>query len=250
MDPIVENKSSTNPSTQNMRKIVCVSKIGSDHTFANKNNQDFAFSLMNMKVVLDGCGSGKHSEVGVRIFSQLFSRKAKEYFDRGETVGEAEFVNIVNGVFVRMLELCSDTAFLFQNYCFTILAYFELDEEFVVYSCGDGYIITEDFEGNISFEKLDDGEYPCYYCYNFVDKSALTAYQEGVTFKVTRFSKSNYANVGVATDGLRFSENLFAAEWNKLLKFLHEGKGAQIEKLVNRNNLQTGLFHDDISICF
>ena len=83
-----------------------------------------------------------------------------------------------------------------------------------------------------------------------MDKSALTAYQEGVNFKVFRFSKSNYANVGVATDGLRFSENLFAAEWNKLLKFLQEGKGSRIEKLVNRNNLQTGLFHDDISICF
>lgn len=232
------------------RKTIRVCKMGSYHNFANMNNHDFAFNLLNMKIVTDGCGSGKHSEVGTRIFGQLFARKSKEYFDKGESICEENFIEIVNSIFEKMLELCSDTSFIFQNYCFTILVCFELEDEFVVYSCGDGYIIKENEEG-IIFDKLDDGEYPCYYIYNFItDKSALKEYKEGVRFKVTRFSKSEYSNVGVASDGLRYSENLLDDEKFKLMKFLHEGKGPQIEVLINRNNLRNEMFHDDISICF
>ena len=233
------------------RKIVVVSKMGSDHNFANMNNHDYAFNLLNMKVVLDGCGSGKHSEVGTRVFAQLFARKAKEYVEKGESINCDNFVEVVDSVFKKMLELCADTSFIFQNFCFTILVCFELEDEFVVYSCGDGFIIKENEEG-ISFEELDDGEYPAYYIYNFIEnKDALKEYKEGVSFKVAHFSKSEYNNVGVATDGLRFFENLLEVEKNKMMRFLHDGIGPGIEKLINRNNIQrNGMFHDDISICF
>lgn len=235
---------------QHKRNIIRVCKMGSDHNFANMNNHDFAFNLLNMKVVMDGCGSGKHSEVGTRLFGQLFARKAKEYLDKGEYICEENFIEVVDSIFKKMLNLCSDTSFIFQNYCFTILVCFELEEEFVVYSCGDGYIIKENDEG-ITFDSLDDGEYPCYYIYNFItDKSALIEYREGVSFKVTRFDKHSYFNVGVASDGLRYFQNLLDVEKAKLLKFLHEGKGPQIEVLINRNNRKNEMFHDDISICF
>lgn len=232
------------------RNIVCVCKMGSEHARTNMNNHDFAFRLLNMKVVMDGCGSGKHSEVGTKVFGQLFARRVKEYVDKGETIGEENILEVVNSVFERMLGFCNDTTFIFQNYCFTILICLELEDEFVVYSCGDGYIIKENKDG-IIFEQLDDGEYPCYYVYNFIeDKSVLMEYQEGVNFKITRFKKNKYFNVGVASDGLRFWEKLYDAEKNKLKKFLHEGKGAQIDILINRNNRRNEIFHDDISICF
>ena len=155
------------PKEQPRKKAICVCKMGSDHNFANMNNHDFAFNLLNMKIVMDGCGSGKHSEVGTRLFGQLFARKAKEYFDKGESICEENFIEVVNSIFEKMLELCNDISFIFQNYCFTILVCFETEDEFVVYSCGDGYIIMENEEG-ISFDRLDDGEYPCYYIYNFI----------------------------------------------------------------------------------
>lgn len=248
---VVVEKEETSACTEvPKRKTIKVCKIGSDHIFGNKNNHDFAFSLLNMKVVMDGCGSGKHSEVGTRLFGQLFSRKVKEYFDKGESICEENFIEIVNSIFEKMLALCDDTSFLFQNYCFTILVCFEFDDEFVVYSCGDGYIIKENNEG-ITFDKLDDGEYPCYYIYNFIeDKTALKEYKEGVEFKISRYSKDEYFNVGVASDGLRYAENLLDVEKAKLMKFLHEGKGPQIEVLINRNNRKNEMFHDDISICF
>ena len=235
---------------QPKRKIIRVCKMGSDHNFANMNNHDFAFNLLNMKIVLDGCGSGKHSEVGTRLFGQFFARKAKEYFDKGESICEENFILVVNSIFEKMLELCNDISFIFQNYCFTILVCFETEDEFVVYSCGDGYIIKENEEG-ISFDKLDDGEYPCYYIYNYItDKSALVEYKDGVSFKVARFAKTDYFNVGVASDGLRYAKKLLDVEKNKLMRYLHEGKGPQIEVLINRNNRINELFHDDISICF
>lgn len=242
------NSIHTELKSERVRKIVKVCKMGSDHNFANINNHDFAFNLLNMKVVTDGCGSGKHSEVGTRIFGQLFARKVKENYDNGETIDESNFISVVDGIFKQMLNLCSDNSFIFENYCFTILVCFELENEFVVYSCGDGYIIKENSNG-IEFEQLDDGEYPCYYVYNFIeDKSCLVEYKDGVTFKITRFNKEEYQNVGVATDGLRFYENLDDdIEKRKLIDFLHEGKGPQIEKLINRNTIK---FHDDISICF
>ena len=139
------------------RKIVCVSKIGSDHIFANMNNHDFAFKIPKIKAVMDGCGSGSHSEIGTKLFGQLFVRKAKELYDSGEYITEENFVEVVDQLFEKMLFLCDDKNFIFDNYCFTILVCFETDDEFVVYSSGDGYIIKETKDG-ISFEELDDGE--------------------------------------------------------------------------------------------
>ena len=232
------------------RNIVKVCKIGSDHIFGNKNNHDFMFSLLNMKIVLDGCGSGNHSEIGCRLFAQLFARKVKEFYDNGIEVNETNFIDIVNNVFYKMLAVCDDASFILNNYCFTILMCFEFENEFLVYSCGDGYIIKEK-EESITFDKLDDGEYPQYYVYNFItDKSILKEYKDGVSFKVTRFNKEEYTTVGVATDGLRYTENLLEVDKAKFMRFLKEGKGPQIEKLINRNNNENDLFHDDISICF
>ena len=70
-----EPKVASVPKEQPKRSTIRVCKMGSDHNFANMNNHDFAFNLLNMKIVMDGCGSGKHSEVGTRLFGQLFARR-------------------------------------------------------------------------------------------------------------------------------------------------------------------------------
>ena len=257
------------------RKTVKVSKVGVEHTRCNVNNQDFSFSFMNLKVITDGCGSGKHSEVGTRLFGQLFSREVVKFMECVKTknvarvkkyvvgkdmndlathiengeIPEEAFTGIVNAVLENMLYLCSDTAFIFENYCFTILACLEYEDEFVVYSCGDGYIITEDAAG-IAFEKLDDGEFPAYYIYNWINPEKLSDYKEGVDFKVSHYPKDKYINVGVASDGLRYFGDLYEPEQCKFLEMLSNGKTAQIEMLVNRNNQKRSIFQDDLSICF
>lgn len=241
------SKESTKPSEP--RTVVKVCKMGSEHMRKNVNNHDFVFSFLNLKAVTDGCGSGKHSEVGTRLFGQLFAREIKQHVS-DEKISEDAFLKTVNAVFEKMLSLCNDTNFIFENYCFTILVCLEFESEFVVYSCGDGYIIKESSNG-ISFERLDDGTFPAYYVYNWVDASALEEYKEGVAFKVSRFSKTEYSNVGVASDGLRFFDDLYEPEKTKFFDLLVKGKGGKIDMLINRNNnKRSGLFHDDISICF
>lgn len=257
------------------RKIVKVCKAGFEHNRCNVNNQDFVFSFMNLKAVSDGCGSGKHSEIGSQLFGQLFAREVSRFIDcvnkkntvqlfkyvkdgniqkfsehlsKGEIPEEA-FLGIVNVVFERMLSICSETAFVFENYCFTILVCLEYEEEFVVYSCGDGFIIKENSEG-IMFDKLDDGEYPAYYAYNWIEPASLRDFKEGVEFKVSRYSKADYINVGVASDGLRFFDELYEPEKYKFWDNLSMGKGPQIEMLITRNNKKDKTFKDDISICF
>ena len=252
------------------RKTVVVSRMGSDHIFGNINNQDFAFYLpVGVKFVADGCGSGKHSEVGSKLFGQLFAQKVMNLYAEGETLTEENFTAAVDDVFSILLTASMDPRFIFNNYCFTILCCVEHEDEFVVFSSGDGYIITED-ESGISYIKLDDGEYPAYYVYNFVeDKSKLAAYQSGVSFQIRSFPKDTFTNVGVASDGLRYVEELFDEEKFKLRRYLHEGKGPQIEMLINRNNREEKVkildeqgnqirsiitksqkLHDDISIVF
>ena len=243
VDPKTE---STKPSVEK-RKTIVLTKMGNDHVFSNMNNQDYSCYIPNIKLVVDGCGSGKHSEVGAQLFTQLFSGEVKQCIDTEKEVSINTLDDIVCSVFKRMLLVWDNIHFLTENYCFTILICFETEDEFIVANCGDGFIVTEDIQGNISFDKLDDGEYPMYYIYNFIDGKHLKEYKDGAYFTFTHFSKKEYANVGVASDGLRFFDRLLDVDKRNFLDFLHNGKKGQIEKLINRNKIK---FHDDISIVF
>lgn len=221
-------------------KQIIINKIGADHIFSDTNNQDFYISLPNAKIVLDGCGSCRFSEVGVRLFGQLL-------MGYKEVVNHETFEEIVGEIFTKLCAIDSSDNFLYDNLCFTILACFETEEEYVLLTCGDGYILAQS-ENVITPLKLDDGEFPKYYGYNYVkNKEILKEYKEGVRFEEIRFSKNVYTNVGVATDGFRFYEQLGTLESNKLFTFLSEGKKAQIGMLINRNSQ---IFKDDITICF
>lgn len=269
------------------RKVISFSHVGADHIFAGVNNQDYKLCGPNMKFVFDGCGSGSSSEVGSRLFVQLFMQEGAKLIEDGVAIGEENFEEIVKRVFEKMTCISKDPNFLFNNYCFTILACFETDTEYVVMSCGDGFIILDDGK-NISFQKLDDGEYPKYYIYNYIeDKALLNEYKDGVSFTVNRFSKATYQNVGVASDGLRFYSELSETDQGKFARALHIGNSGQIGRIVNLCNQDMTLllslyryyrklkteeerqnflkyapqlrdfenrskakFHDDITICF
>lgn len=230
-------------------KCITLCKQGSEHTFADTNNQDYAIKLPNLKMVLDGCGSCKFSEVGVKLFAQLFEKKYLDFINTNcsKELDESNFINVVDNVFAKLIGIYETDEFLSNNLCFTILVCIETDTDFLVFACGDGYILANNGE-EIEIIKLDDGEFPKYYAYNyFRDKELLMEYKDGVEFKVYHFSKSEYVNVGVATDGFRFYEKLNTIETNKLFTALKAGKRGQIGMLINRNSQ---IFKDDISICF
>lgn len=246
-----------------MAERIIVNKLGIDHYEEERNNQDFCISLPNLKIVLDGCGSERFSEIGTRLFAQLFVEKAKaigseelvgkaraveseELIGKSKIIGPEKFEENVKNTFEHLTRIFPSEEFYGPNLSFTILACFETEDEFIVYSCGDGFIITES-EEQINFIELCDGDCPKYYIYNYVSKERLQLYKEGVTFTINHFSKSEFKNVGVATDGLRFYKDLSIVETNKLNQALKDGKAGKIKVLINRNR---NLFKDDITICF
>jgi len=224
-------------------RALIVSKVGSDHLYVGKNKQDFAFAMPGIKVVLDGCGSTSFPEVGVTLFAQLLASYQLKY-----ELTEDNFVETVDKIFDKMINIVPlSDEFLINNLCFTILICFETDDEFTVLACGDGYILTQK-NGEIEIIELDDGEYPKYYAYNYVnDKNTLNTYAGGVGFTPYYFSKDAYDNVGVATDGFQYAENLDWSDKTNFFSMLSEGKSGKIAILINKN---ISIFKDDISICF
>lgn len=225
-------------------KTVVVNKIGCDHLACSKNNQDYFFVSDNLKMVFDGCSAGENSEVGSILFSSLFKEIEKE-----KQQDFNAFVENVDSVFKRLLSLSDDIKFIFNKYCFTIVAVFETETDFIVKYAGDGFIITQK-EDNIEYISLEDGcidGYPKYYIYNYIQPEYLLDYKEGIEIQTKVFSKDEYQNVGVATDGLQYVNKLNWQEQKNLKEFLLDKKTGKIKRLINRNNEH---LHDDITICF
>ena len=212
-----------------------INKIGQQHIDYGTNCQDYGFEKNGVKVVCDGCSEGKHSEVGAKAFCHLFQ------------YGEYTEEKPIDTIFEKLVEVFGQTSASIRDYlCFTILMVVESAEEFIVVYCGDGFIIEERNNGHIEIEELSDGEYPKYYAYNYVDKESLKYYKDGVQLQTKIFPKSEYKNIGVASDGIRFAiaqEDIF----EQFIGVLHGGKAAAVKRFINKN--QT-VFKDDTTIVF
>ncbi len=204
-----------------------INKIGYYHIEYGINCQDFGIELNNKKIVLDGCSQGLHSEVGVKLFAHLY----KNY-----TVQEA---------FCVLTELFSTPTDILNYLCFTILSVYENEDNFITSVCGDGYIIKQKLDNTIEFEKFDYEGSPPYYIYNYINSQYLKKYQDGVDFLIKSYSKKEYKNIGIATDGIEYILNSpFKEEFEK---YLIEQKAVAIKRLINRENKY---FKDDITIAF
>ncbi len=229
-----------------MKDVVIVNKIGCDHLDSSRNNQDYFFvsNSKKVKMVFDGCSGCKNSEVGAILFSNFFSEIKEEKRDNLEL-----FEENIELVFSRLLNLSDDVNFLLEHYCFTIIAVFETETEFVVKYIGDGYIITQKGD-DIEYIKLEDGQvngYPKYYIYNYIPAEFLIDYKDGIQIQTLNFPKAEYQNIGVSTDGLQYVDNLDWTEQNKLKQLLLSRKEGKIKMLINRNREH---LHDDFTLCF
>ncbi|MBO7560682.1 protein phosphatase 2C domain-containing protein [Candidatus Saccharibacteria bacterium] len=222
------------------RKPIVVSKIGADHSFQGINRQDFGTMFGNVKLSLDGCSSGKFSEIGVGLFAQALSKRSDITAANFDHVVYEEMRKLINGLRFNDMDL-------FNNFCFTILAVVETETDFVVFTCGDGYIFLVTTSNELDIIDIDDGynNYPPYFVYNFIKPENLSDYKNGVRFNVMTFSKAGYQNVGVASDGYRFIENLENADKERFKEAILEGKPGRIGQIINRN---AQVFKDDITI--
>lgn len=236
----VKKEATTQPKK---REPIAICKVGADHLAERRNNQDY-FVVMNdgkLKVVLDGCGSHNNSEVGAKLFSQILETK--------KGVTSENFKSVVDEIFLNLAVLLGTDEMILETLSFTILACFEEEEQYVVLTCGDGYIIADN--GNavelIDLDERHDNA-PDYYVCNCVSNPEILARnQEGVDFSKRVFDKKSYLNVGLATDGLRFIKKLSTTDRYKLMINLVEGNQAQVAALLNR---MSETFKDDITICY
>lgn len=214
-----------------------INKIGKEHLEYGINCQDYGYDSVDFKLVCDGCSEGLHSEVGVKLFCLQLSSWSHYSIDK----------IILNYCFEKIVDFIGHDPKRLKDYMsFTILSVTNCDNDFLVSYCGDGYIITEDYNGKIDFINLDNGEYPQYYVYNFIPKDMLKQYKNGVHFTVRTLKKEKYKHVGLASDGLRFilKEPELLDEFKILLR---EQKEAKLKRFINKHQ---SIFRDDITIVF
>lgn len=210
-----------------------ITSQGFAHYTKGINNQDFGIHSKKAAVVLDGCSAAKYAESGNRLFGQLFSRK--EDWDNLES-----FEHNVKSVFddiLRMVEAyypdqqSLEKDYIMNNLLFTIIACFDQDDKFVVKLFGDGYIITENAKGLVSYMRFAYGNCPPYYAYKYCHLENLNF--TNCNFKTFTFSKSEFKKIAVATDGfqpivlgnVRDFDNAFKANKNDVIKqLLQEGQ--------------------------
>ena len=207
-----------------------VVKMGKEHIDNGTNCQDFAIEKDNFKLIVDGCSSCQNSEIGAKLFCHLLP---KCNYDIRRTFG------VLRALYDTDKELK-------ENLLFTILMVREHENYFEVAVCGDGYIIKQKHDDTIEYQEFDYQNEPPYYAYNLIyDKTCLRKYHDGVNFRNFIFNKSEYKNIGVSSDGIRYILNgFYKDEFEKILK---TGKSLPMKLFINRN---IQYFKDDISICF
>ena len=180
-----------------------ITSQGFGHFTDGLNNQDFAMETSRMVMTLDGCSGAKYSEVGTRLFAQLFSKK--EECDSVE-----KFEDNVKSVFDDIIEMMKkyypesedlEVNFIMENLLFTIIACFETENEFIVKLFGDGYVFTKNVNDCVSYMKFSYGKYPPYFAYKYCN-SPETANFKDYGFKTFVFDKSKFSLVGIGTDGI------------------------------------------------
>lgn len=221
-----------------------ITSQGIGHYALNLNNQDFGLETSRMLLVLDGCSGAKYSEVGTRLFAQLFSRK--EEFDNLE-----KFEDNVKSTFEEILQMMEtyypkkedlENNFIMENLLFTIIACFKTEEGYVIKMFGDGYVITQNKRGLVSYAKFYYGDKPPYFAYKYC--SSLPQYK-AYEFKTFEYSKDKFPKVAIATDGVQPIAKGEVIGFGNLDNYIVEGKEPLLNLCIKQKRQNFG---DDVTI--
>lgn len=215
---------------------------GLRHYSENMNNQDFFVEKENMKLVLDGCSSAKFSELGTRLFCQLFlTNNECNNVDKFEENVEKTFEKLIEQLRVWYPEQENLEDFIFNNLLFTILGCFKTEDEYIVKAFGDGFIVTQNILDQISYIRLSYGRTPPYYAYKYCDieNKSIKEYK----FKTFYFKRKIFKKVGVSTDGISPIAERNLKDFDNMI--IKNAKDAACEMLIKT---ERGLFQDDVTI--
>lgn len=178
-----------------------VSLQGFGHFTNGINNQDSALETRKMLLVADGCSSGEFSELGTKRFTQLFKTlEGCDEVGKFEKNVEIVMTHLAEADKMFYPEEKKLQAYIMDNFLFTIVAVFETEDQYILKLFGDGYVVTENASGNISYIKFSYGKYPPYYAYKFCKYPDLGFGEK--TFKTVILKKEDFTKVVIATDGI------------------------------------------------
>lgn len=217
-----------------------ISSQGFGHFVQGLNNQDFGIETPRMLLVLDGCSGAKYSEVGTRLFAQIFTRKEEcdnheKFEDNVKEVFE-EIIGMMKKYYPTKDDL--EKEFIMENLLFTIIACFETEDKYIVKIFGDGYIITQNKQGCVSYMKFYYGKFPPYFAYKYCSDMNFQAHQ----FKTFEFDKKDFPKVGIGSDGV---VPMAKGELKGIDNIIFGGNKDKLE-LAIKNRRQS--FSDDVTI--
>ena len=219
-----------------------ITSQGFGHFTKGLNNQDFGMETPRMLLILDGCSGAKYSEAGVRLFAQLFSR-------REDHEDVEKFEENVKSVFDDIIELGAkyyerpedlETEYIMENLLFTIIACFQTEDQYIVKMFGDGYIVTKNKQGSISYMKFYYGKCPPYFAYRYCDLQGGEF--KDYNFKTFCFDKAVFPEIAIASDGVM---PIARGDVEGADDYLLDGNKAYAEMII-RSKRQN--FGDDVKI--
>lgn len=179
--------------------------IGRNHVLAGKNNQD-AYQIVKQEkfiiaVVCDGCGSGKHSEVGAKLGANLVINAIADLLSPESNQNleiDPEFWHLLKLHLLRKLQdmgsiANADMQFVNDYLLFTIVGALITPRETVTFSMGDGAIAI-----NGKFKQISPypNNAPPYLAYGLYKP-------EAINFEIRdRLPTSELESLLIATDGI------------------------------------------------
>ncbi len=188
--------------------------IGRNHVLASKNNQDAYRVVIQERfiaaIVCDGCGSGKHSEVGAKLGARMVTTAIADLLNQDSEISKPEFwdsvkrnllqklkdfVEIANGdlEFATKFTTKFVTEFVNDYLLFTIVGALITPHETVTFSIGDGAIAIN---GGLNQIPVYPDNAPPYLAYGLYCPDA-------VSFEIRdRLPTLEVKSILIATDGI------------------------------------------------
>lgn len=180
--------------------------IGRNHVLVGKNNQDAYRFVSNPKfviaVVCDGCGSGKHSEVGAKLGARMVITAISDLLNQGLAISEPDFWDVLKSNllqklvdFIAIANENQESVMEFVNdyLLFTIVGLVITPSEAVTFSMGDGAIAVN---GRLTQIPAYPDNAPPYLAYGLYRPDA-------VSFEIRdRIPTEELESLLIATDGI------------------------------------------------
>ena len=125
-----------------------------------------------------------------------------------------------------------------ENLLFTIIACFKTEDKYIVKMFGDGYIITKNQQGLLSYMKFSYGKYPPYFAYKYCSDMNFQNYQ----FKTFEFDRKIFPQVGIGSDGIL---PMVKGELKGIDNIISKGNEIMVSAAIKA---QRQCFSDDVTI--